>query len=179
LYFILGGVLALAGLILFADSLVRILHSTDNLTQIVVPGEEDLPLMPNLTYTIFFETKSVVNGRVYSTTESANGLTCMVISRTSGNKIDTRSPAMNTTYSLSDREGRSMLEFVTDEAGVYNIDCEYKNGSEGTQMVIAVGSGVDQKLVSAIGRGLASFFGGVILGVGIIVKGYKLRKRQA
>src|SRR5208282_1666528 len=150
-YCSIGVAVILAGLGLFLYSLLHgIFHITDDLTQIVVPGEKDLTLMPHLNYTIFLEAESVVDGRIYSTKENLSGLTCAVTSQASGNKISTRRPTMSTTYSVGGREGRSVLEFVTEEAGLYHVVCNYEEGSQGPQVVLAVGSGMGERIVSTV-----------------------------
>jgi hypothetical protein len=177
-YCSLGVAAIFAGLSLFLYTILHgISHITDDLTQIVVPGEKDLTLMPKLNYTIFLEEQSVVDGRIYSTTESISGLTCVVASQTSGNKVNTRRSTMNTTYSVGGREGKSVLEFVTEEAGVYHIACDYEEGSHGPQAVLAVGSGMTERIFSIVTKGLASFFGGGILGGAIIATVGILRTR--
>jgi hypothetical protein len=177
-YCSLGVAVILAGVGLFVHTLLHgLLHVTDGLTQIVVPGEKDLSLMPKLNYTIFLEAESVVDGRIYSTTESLSGLTCLVTSQTSGNKMTTRRPSANTTYSIGGREGRSVLEFVTEEAGLYHFACDYEKGRQGPQVVLAVGSGVTERIFSTVTKSLSSFFGGGILGGGIIATIFILRER--
>lgn len=177
-YCALGAAVILAGVGLFVHSLLHgIFHITDGLTQIVVPGEKDLTLMQKLSYTIFLETESVVDGRIYSTKESLSGLTCVVTSQTSGNKIDMRHPAVNATYSVNGREGRSVLEFATQEAGVYHIACDYQEGSQGPQAVLAVGSDVGERITLTILKSLLSMFGGCLLGGGIIATVFVLRER--
>jgi len=177
-YCSLGVAVVLAGLSLFLYTIIHgVAHITDDLTQIVVPGEKDLTLMPRRNYTIFLEQESVVDGRIYSTTESLSGLTCAVTSQTSGNKINTRRSTMNTTYSVGGREGKSVLEFVTEEAGVYRIACDYHEGSHGPQTVLVVGSGVTERIFSIVIKALASFFGGGILGAAIIAMVGILRAR--
>jgi uncharacterized RDD family membrane protein YckC len=174
----IGIAVMLAGLGLSLDSILHgISHVTDGLAQIVVPGEKDFTLMPHLNYTIFLEAESVVDGRIYSTKESLSGLTCTVKSEASGNTISTRRPTMNTTYSVGGRDGRSVLEFVTEEAGVYHIACDYEEGSQGPQVVLAVGSGVGERIFSTVTKSLASFFGGSILGGAVIVTVITLRER--
>lgn len=177
-YYALGVAVILAGLSLFAYALFHgIDHVTDGLTQIVVPGEKDLTLMPRLKYTIFLETESVVDGRIYSTTESISGLTCEVTSETSGDEIETRLPTMDTTYSLSGRSGRSVFEFVTGEGGDYRVACGYGEGSQGPQTVVAVGSGMGENIFSTVMKSTLSFFGGCILGGAIILRVLILRDR--
>ena len=177
-YCSIGVAVILAGLGLFLYSIFHgISHITDDLTRIVVPGEKDLTFMPHLNYTIFLETESVVDGRIYSTKENLSGLSCAVTSQASGNRINTRRPTMSTAYSLGGREGRSVLEFVTEGAGVYHVVCDYDEGSQGPQVVLAVGSGVGERIFSMVAKSLASFFGGGILGGAIIATVALLRER--
>lgn len=176
-YGVLGGIVILAGAGLFVYALLHgISHTTDGLTQIVVPGERDLTLKPKQRYTIFLETRSVVGDRIYST-QSVSGLSCIVTSRASGNRINTHSPGVNTTYSVGARDGSSMLEFFTEESGVYNVACAYGDGAQGPQVVVAVGSDVDERIYSTIIESFASMFGGLILGGAIIVAVGILRAR--
>jgi len=176
-YCAVGGVVMLAGLGLFLYTLIHgILHVTDSLTQIVVPGEKDLTLMPKLKYTIFLETESIVDGKIYST-ESVSGLNCVVSSGTSGNRINTYKPAMNTAYSVGGRDGRAVLEFFTEEAGVYRVACSYGAGTDGPQVVVAVGSGVTERIFSIIMKSLASMFGGFLLGGAMVIAVVILRMR--
>jgi hypothetical protein len=176
-YCVGGGVVILVGLGLFLYTILHgISHVTDSLAQIVVPGERDLTLMPKLKYTIFLETQSVVDGRIYST-KSVSGLSCLVTSQASGKSIDTYQPAMNTTYSTGARDGSSVLEFRTEESGVYRVSCDYGAGIQGPQVVVAVGSDVAERIFSIVTKSLASFFGGFMLGGAVILTVVVLRVR--
>jgi hypothetical protein len=178
LFCAIGAAVMLGGLSLFVYTLFQgIFHLTDDLTQIVVPGGKDLALKPKINYTIFLETESVVDGRVYSNTEGVAGLTCVVTSQKSGNKMNIHNPNVNTTYSVNGRAGHSALEFGTEEAGLYHIACDYPESSQGPQAVLAVGVGVAGRIFSMIMKSLASFFGGVILGGGIIAIALVMRDR--
>ncbi len=177
-YCSLGVAVILAGMGLFLYTAIHgIMHVTDGLTQIIVPGAKDLALKPKLNYTIFLETESVVDGRIYSTSESLSGLACTVTSRTSGSRIVTRSPRVNTTYSMGGREGKSVLEFTTQEEGVYQLNCDYETGVTGPQAVVAVASGMAERIFSTVIEGLSFFFGGGIFGGGIIAAVFILRER--
>jgi hypothetical protein len=145
-FYVLGVAVMLAGVGLFVYDLVHgIVHITDHLTQIVVPGEKDLGMTANSEYTIFLEEQSVVDGRIYSTSrENLEGLTCNVHSLTTGNKIDLRRPAGSTTYNVGGRSGRSVLQFQTQEAGTYHLACfrslaaMFGYGLIGTLIIIVV-----------------------------------------
>jgi hypothetical protein len=152
-------------------------HLTDHLTQVVVPGERDLTLQAKLRYTIFLEEHSVVDGRIYSTRTNLHGLTCRVADLTSGKKVETPRAAMSTTYNVGGRSGRSVLEFVTEEAGTYHLNCGYEEAGQGPEVVLAVGSGTTEGILGMILKCLAAMFGGGIVGGGILVTVYSLRER--
>jgi hypothetical protein len=135
-------------------------HLTDSLTQVVVPGSADLKLSKGPIYTVFLEEKSVVDGKIYATRESVNGLTCNIKSQANGNTIGLRRPGMSTTYTVGGRSGRSVLEFSVPEDGEYHFACSYKEGSQGPEAVLAVGSGVGEKIVKTVLSSLAAIFGG-------------------
>jgi hypothetical protein len=48
-----------------------IMHVTDSLTQVVVPGRAELNLQQGLNDDVFLEQQSVGSGKVYSTTQSS------------------------------------------------------------------------------------------------------------
>jgi len=176
-FYLLGALAILAGISVFVYTLLHgIFHITDNLTQIVVPGEKDLSLLPNLTYTVFLEEQSVVDGRIYSTKEGLGDLTCKLASLSSGKNINLRRARRSTTYNVGQRSGHSVLEFVTQEAGVYHFACDYEEGKQGPQVVLAVGAGVAEGIFATIGRSFAAIFGGGILGAAILVTVFILRE---
>jgi hypothetical protein len=169
-YYLLGAVAIAVGVSLFLSTLLHgIFHITDNLTQIVVPGEKDLTLQPRLKYSIFLEEQSVVDGRIYSTAENLSGLTCHVNSLASGTRIDLHRSGISTTYNVNGRSGRSVLEFVTKEGGEHHIACDYEEGKQGPQVVLAVGAGVGEKIFSMVFVCLGEMFGGGALGAAIIL----------
>jgi hypothetical protein len=179
-FYVLGGMVILTGVSYFAYALFHgITHITDNVTQIVVPGEKDLTLMAKLEYTIFLEEQSVVDGRIYSTSrEDLEGLTCSVTSRTTGKKIDTQRARMSTTYTVGGRSGRSVLAFITEEAGIYRVTCDYSEGKQGPAAVLAVGSGVTEGIFKLVFQSVATMFGGGALGIVIILVVFFQRERS-
>jgi len=183
-YYLLSAVVVLSGMGFFSYALFDgISHFTDNLTQVVVPGEKDLNLQPNLRYTIFVEEDSVVDGRIYATKSNLTGLTCTVTSLATGKRIDTRRTTMSTIYNVGERSWRSVLEFVTEESGVYQLACNYEEGTQGPEAVLAVGSGVTEGILGIVTKGFASFFGGWFLGgaifLTVFIKRERAKKRMA
>src|SRR5216683_2290736 len=146
-YASIGVVFALSGVGLFVYFLVMgIAHLTDSLTQVVVPGHADLRLTQTGTYTIFLEENSVVNGRIYSVSESVDGLACAVIKPGRNESIPVQPSRGTIHYSLNQRSGRSLWQFVVTESGSYTFACGYPEGLRGPQVVVAVGTGVGRQI---------------------------------
>ena len=177
-YASIGLVLAFSGVGLFAYFLVTgIVHLTDSLTQVVVPGHADLTLTPPGTYTIFLEENTVVNGRIYSASQSVNGLECAVNEQGNERSIPVQPSRGTIHYSVNQRTGRSILQFVVTESGRYALACGYPEGASGPQVVVAVGTGVGRQIGNTVARSLASMFGGFGLCGIVILVVYLLREK--
>ena len=179
-YASIGVLLALSGVGLFAYFLVTgIAHLTDSLTQVVVPGHTDLRLTQTGTYTIFLEENSVVSGRIYSVSESVDGLRCAINKQGRDEQSIPVQPSRGTIhYSVNQRSGRSLWQFVVTESGSYTFACGYPEGLRGPQVVVAVGTGVGRQIWVTVMRSLASMFGGFGLCGIVIVLVYFLREKS-
>jgi len=172
----------LAGVGFTAYTLIHgIRHLTNSLVQVVVPGEAELNLKRGLTYTVFLEEQSVVNGKVYSTTESIRGLACRVSSIPRGNAVRLKRPGANTTYTVGARSGRSVLEFSIGEDGNYKFACDYGENSHGPEAVVAVGSGIGEGISRLVAECLGAMFAGhgvfLIVLLVVVIKHDHERKR--
>ena len=177
-YALIGLAIMLSGGVLFVYFLWSGLsHLTDSLTQVVVPGQANLALTTPGTYVVFLEEQSVVNGQIYSTSESVAGLACAVKSEASDQTIPIRKAKVSMTYSMGGRSGRSVLEFDVTRAGSYLFSCDYPPDSKGPQVVVAVGAGFGQRLTFTVISSLASLFGGLLFGGLAIFAVYRMRSR--
>lgn len=145
----------------------------DGLQQIVVPGARELPLEPG-GYTIFLETRSVVDGRAYAVDE-VSGLQVRV-EDADHTPVALSDPAASSTYSLGGRQGHSIRAFRIDRAGTYRIGADYDE-SGGPQAVIAVGQGFVGRLLVSIFSSLGAVFAGLALTVGLLIWIYISRHR--
>lgn len=152
-------------------------HVTDSLTQIVVPGKMELNLQPG-RYSVFLEEQSIVNGRIYSTTQSINGLVCRVNSVEDGNAVTIQKASVNATYDVGGRSGHSVLEFPIHQAGRYAFACDYGENAKGPEVVVAVGSGVGGAIFSTVLGSLAAFSGGCGLCLVVVLVVATLRGRE-
>jgi hypothetical protein len=162
----------------FGYTLVHgLMHVTDSLTQVVVPGSAELNLQPG-QYAVFLEEQSTVNGKIYSTTESISGLSCRIHLVPDGPPIPMTTSHTNVTYSVNDRSGRSVLEFSVKQAGRYAFACDYGADPKGPDTVVAVGSGVGGAITRTVLGGLGSMFGGGAVGVIMILAVVFKRERE-
>lgn len=152
------------GMGLFLFTLIHgIFHITDSLTQVVVPGSVELTFKKGLTYTVFLEEESVVNGKLYLSRVAVAGLTCNVKSSATGEAVDIWPAQSSVKYDIGSRSGRSILSFMVPEDGVYGFACQYAEGTNGPETVVAVGTGIGSKIVKLVFTGMAEMFGGEVL----------------
>ncbi len=174
-FFLIGG-----GLFFFA-LIQGITHATDSLTQIVVPGRAELGLQSGQTYTVFLERQSSVNGKIYSTTQPVEGLECRVTALSNGAGIAINRPSGTSSYEVNGRSGRSFLTFSIKQDGKYAFACDYGGNGKGPELVVAVGSGVDEAIIRTIASSLVAMFGGGGLGVlailAVVIKRERDKKR--
>ena len=152
------------GMCLFLYTLIHgIFHITDSLTQVVVPGSVELTFKKGFTYTVFLEEKSVVNGKIYRTRGSVGGLACNIKSSATGEAVDIWPAQSSVNYDVGSRSGRSVLSFTVPEDGGYEFACQYAEGTNGPETVVAVGTGTGGKIVKMVFVCMAELFGGQVL----------------
>lgn len=135
-------------------------HVADSLTRVVVPGQTTLNLQRGKSYTVFYESHTTVDGKVYSTHQSVSGLECYVKSVNDGEAAAISPTGNPTQYRIGGRSGRSILEFSAPRDGQYDFSCAYASGVHGTNVVLAVGTGFGARMFRAI----LVIFAGPLLG---------------
>jgi hypothetical protein len=152
----------------------ELVHMTDSLTQVVVPGRVELSLKGGEEYTIFLERQSVINGMVY-VTESINGLQCRVRSIETGRSVAVTTSA-GASYSLGSRSGQSILAFQTSQDGRYEMACDY-DGNTGPKAVLAVGTGIVSGILRTVLVSILSMFVGIGGCVAVVLTVIMKRRR--
>ena len=108
--------------------------------RVVVPGSGTVTLDEPGEYTVHYEYRSVVAGKVYRSPEAAPALECRLVFTDDGTEVPLRPASMSHTYEYGSRAGESILGFHADRAGVYELSAEYPEGEEGpNEIVLAVG----------------------------------------
>jgi hypothetical protein len=151
----------------------------DNLKQVVVPGAEDITFHGRGAYAVYYEYRSVVDGVVYSGSETPPALVCTLTSRATGAHVSVVPDYVKTnTYGSKsrDRVGVLIQSITMSEPGTYTFSCRYADGRSQPEVVLAVGPnfvweffGIAARTVVAVGAGLASLCGSGALMVGVLI----------
>lgn len=175
IWYLVGLAIFIAGMATMAVFLLsRLTGMEDGLTRVVVPGEHTITLAAG-TYTIFHETQSVIDGKIYSSS-GLSGLTVSVAAP-DGATIPL-TDASSGRYSFSGHTGFAVFDFAAPTAGDYVLAARYDDGATGPETVLAVGTGFLSAILVTVLGSLAFAFGGAIIAA-IIMVGVLVRRRRA
>jgi 2',3'-cyclic-nucleotide 2'-phosphodiesterase (5'-nucleotidase family) len=168
--YVLAALVFVGGWVGFAVILFMNLWGMEGkLQQVVVPGRTEITLRDAGTYTIFYEHKSVVGNKVYSTAQELSGLECAVISKATGAKVPLSVASMSGNYEFGGRAGTSVFDFNIHDPGVYELSAAYPEGQAGPEVVLAVGHDFTMGLLTTIFGSLAIVFGSMLVSIVIVV----------
>jgi hypothetical protein len=144
-----------------------------DLTQVVVPGSEDITFAESGAYAVYYEYRSVMDGAVYASSEAPPALACTLISRATGADVGVVPDYVPTnTYSTKDRErvGVMLRSITIDEPGTYTFSCHYADGSSQPEIVLAVGPNFMWEFFGIAARTVLTAVAGaaVLLGSGAV-----------
>jgi hypothetical protein len=163
LWYVLAVAAALGGFIAMgAFLMVRIPEITSGTQRVLAPGNEEITLDKPGEYTIFHETRSMLNGQVFNST-SIVGLRVLLTSVETGAQVPLGPTSMNSSYSFGSREGHSILGFKIDKPGRYRIATAFDDGQNAPRTVLAISKDFGVKLFTTIIGALGLAFGGIIL----------------
>lgn len=156
--YVLSGLIFVAGIILFVITLAIGISSSINRvnTRVVVPGEKTIELGEAGGYNIYFEYRSVIDGRLFES-NNINGLICSLKNIETGEIIKLNNATVNSNYSIQGREGKSIFSFVINETGKYELKAWYEAG-EGEEAVLAIGKGFGKSLARNIFISIGALF---------------------
>ena len=152
--------------------------------QVVVPGSSDITLSQPGKYTVFYEYRSMVGNRVYSTGETIPSIQVNLVSKDTGDEVPLSSTSVNRTYAIGSRSGVGLLDFVIDQPGTYELSAPYPPPQRQEIVLAIIHTSVIEKILSSI-RGtvtsaIAIMFIPFVVGVAIIIITFiKRRKARA
>lgn len=145
----------------------------DSSEQVLVPCERDLTFSEAGRYTVFYEFRTVVGERSYSSGQSLPCLNCSLVQMESGRNISLCLPLIPSEYLVGCRHGVSMLTFRIEKPGVYHLSAHYPEGEDGPQIVLAVGR-AGRGQVAALGLFALSALSAAV----IFLKRWRSRERM-
>jgi hypothetical protein len=145
------------------------------MTRFLVPGNIDLTLDEPGTYTIFHESESVVDGKLYSA-PNISGLRITVTDDV-GTTIPVATPGFNARYSIAGHTGRAVLIFSIAAPGHYRLSAAYPAGQTEPKTVLTVGRGFVAALLRTIFGALGSAFAGFAAALALALTTYFRRRR--
>jgi len=176
-YYGLAVLIIFIGFAVFAGSIYYgISDAGSGLMQIVAPASVDLNLSEPGEYIIFYENNSYINGKFYSTSEQIPGLEIRLREKATGLDLATYPAKGSFTYSLDNRNGRSIMAFTALRAGIYQVNASY-SGSAGPEVVLAIGKGVIEGMFSSFIISMAALFGSIAIAAVISYVTYSRRKK--
>ena len=174
-HYVIGSAVLIVGFAVFGVFLFTRITSLAPDIQVVVPGTHEIYPEDSGKYTVFYEYRSVVDDRIYSTGESLSGLGVTLESKRDSREVAMSTPSGTTTYEIGGRAGVSVLKFEVEEPGTYILSADYVGGASGPDIVLAIGK---FNILGTILIALGIFFGTLIVGGFIIVRAF-LKRRKA
>ena len=176
-YYALAVLIVISGFAAFAGLLYSgISGSVEGLIQIKAPGNAELNLSGSGEWTVFYENNSYFDGKIYSTGEEISGLEIQVREKATGLDLAVYPAKVSHSYSLGSRSGRSILAFQAERAGLYQINSSY-SARIGPEIMLSVGKGMAEGLISSIAISMALLFGSIVLASIVAYYTFSRRKR--
>ncbi len=160
-WFVLGGALIalgiIGGIVLGAVGFLQTSGRIDDFQRVRVPGSGVVNLAESGGYTVYLEYAG-------ASSRGTSGTVNLRVLDPAGKHVDLRKYDASVTYSFGKHEGRAGFSFDAVEPGAYRVTTA---GS--SEVTVAVGRGLGSSFVGTLLGALALGFGGVVLGVLVIV----------
>ena len=172
-HYLAGTSILVVGVSLFVLLLfLRIERYTPHI-RAVVPGTHHVELDRPGKYTVFYEHRSVIEGRFYFTGDTLSGILVRIAPADGSEPRPLSRPANIRTYDARGRAGGSTLEFDIDKPGTYELTAVYADNADRGDIVLAIGQYSVFRTVLSL---LFLLLGGVLIGGFVIVRAYVWRR---
>jgi len=176
--YILAVLIFIAGQAAFIHLVISDLGGlTDSLETVVVPGSANLTFSEPGQYTIFYEYRSAVGGRIYSSDKTPPNLECRLLEKETGSEISLHPASVRTEYLIGGRSGCCLFDFEIIRPGIYELSAMYPEGQDGKEIVLAAGTDAAGDIIGIVVTGLAVSLGSMLLALWIGLDTYRKRKK--
>lgn len=177
MYYIIPAVILIFGFASFGYFLLSGIFNCVNKinNKVIVPGSSTIELEEPGKYTIYFEQRSIVEGKLYFTS-NINGLVCSLRNIETGEYIQLNNPLITSNYSFSGLEGTSIFDFEIIKAGKYELVAGYESG-EGEEAVLAINKGFGLSIMRTVILSTVTLLISIVASGGIFLLLYFKRKK--
>ncbi len=141
--------LFISSIVLFAIILIFGLMDINDMEQYLVPGTYDIQLEENVTYTIFHEYRSVIDGVVISPMDGPDTTLQIVVLSPTGDTVPLKSRIGSSSYNFGDRSGRDICSILSDITGEFTLQTDLGNSCP-EQTVITIAKDFTSKLMLTV-----------------------------
>jgi len=116
-----------------------------NLTQVVVPGSEDVSFPKKGAYAVYYEYRSVIDGVSYARDEYPPIMRCQLRSKVTGEAVKLEPTKVEGNIFVTqnpNRAGVMYKQISIDQPGIYTFSCQYTDGATIPKSVMAVGPNI-------------------------------------
>jgi hypothetical protein len=158
----------------------------NNLTRVTVPGSVEINFTKSGAYAVYYEYRSVIDGKSYIRSKYPPSITCQLRSKITGEDIELASPhAEGDIYATQNQErvGVWLKSISINQPGVHIFSCRYTDGRTHPRIVLAVGPNIILEFFNLAAKPVAAFVCGSFvfvgaLGISILIIGFVAFKRH-
>lgn len=168
-WYVVAAVLFLGGLLLPAPLVLwHLFNDNDAVTRLVAPETKTLRLERG-TYTVFSDSRAVINGEIVISQGSISGLRVAVRS-SRGTEIPVEAVRVASRYNYGGQTGFAVLAFSVPEAGDYTITADYREKSANQRALLSIRKEFLGGLLGSIATAIVGSLAGTLLGVAIFLR---------
>jgi len=158
----------------------------DNLTQVVVPGSEEISFPKAGAYAVYYEYRSAINGVKYVGNKFPPQLKCQLKSKATGQNIELAPNYIEGniyTTKNEERAGVHIMSITIDKPGVYNFSCQLPKDRISPEIVLAVGPNMIWEFFNIAAKPISAVFSGGLMffcvsGISVLLAGIVAFKRR-
>ncbi|MBX3521230.1 MAG: hypothetical protein KF835_14565 [Xanthobacteraceae bacterium] len=175
-WYVIAGILFFGSLIVPVPVALWSLFSGDEAVPRLIAPETKIFSLSRGTYTVFSDSRAVINGEIVISQGSISGLRLTVRSA-GGREIPVEAASVGSRYNYGGQTGFAVLQFSIPESGDYTITADYREKSANNRALLSIRKDFVGGLVGTILLTVGLSLLGAFLGVFIFLR--TLWKRRA
>lgn len=151
-----------------ADSLWNVFARSDDVLRLIAPEQKQF-LFTRGSYTVFSDSRAVIDGEIVISQGSLSGLRLRVRSA-DGKEIPVEAVSVASRYNIGGQTGFAVLQFAISESGDYVIVAEYREKSPNNRALLSIRKEFLGGLLGSILLTVFLSLAGAFLGVAIFLR---------